>query len=153
MEPHMTSFKLPFLLATLTLTLHAQQTTPHAGYVYPAGGRVGDTFEVIVGGQFLDGVNAVIISGGGVQANLAEYKKPLTQAQFNKLRDQLQELMDKKKAGTAWTPDDEKTVADIRRKIATFIRRPMTPAIAETVRLQVKLEPNAAIGERELRLV
>jgi hypothetical protein len=57
------------------------------------------------------------------------------------------------KAGTAWTADEEKTVADIRMKIATFIRRPMTPALAETVRLQVKLDPSAGIGEHELRLV
>ncbi len=142
------------LLTTLAAALHAQQTTPHAGYVYPAGGRLGDTVEVVVGGQFLDGVNGVIISGGGVHATIAEYEKPLTQGQFNKLRDQLQELMDKKKTATVtWTPDDDKTVADLRMKIAAFIRRPMTPAIAETVRLQVKLDPNAAIGERELRLV
>lgn len=133
----MTSHKLFLLLAALTL--HAQQTTPHAGYVYPAGGRLGDTVDVIVGGQFLDGVNGVIVSGGGVHASLSEYVKPLTQGQYNKLRDQLQELMDKKKAGTAWTPTEEKTVADIRMKMATFIRRPMSPAIAETVRLQIKL--------------
>ena len=149
----MTIHKLFLFPATLALTLCAQQTTPHAGYVYPAGGRLGETVEVIVGGQFLDGVNGVIISGGGAQANLSDYVKPLTQGQFNKLREQFQELMDKKKAGKAWTPEEEKTVADIRLKMATYIRRPMSPAIAETVRLQIKLDPNAGIGERELRLV
>jgi len=142
------------LLAVAALTLQGQQTIPHAGYVYPAGGRLGETVEVVVGGQFLDGVNGAIISGKGVQASIADYVKPLTQGQFNKLRDQLQELMDKKKAGTpAWTADDDKTVADIRMKIATYIRRPMTPALAETVRLQIKLDPEAGIGEHELRLV
>ena len=38
-----------------------------------------------------------------------------------------------------WRTD--RIIADIRMKIATFIRRPMTPAIAETVRVQVKLDP------------
>ena len=141
-------------LVLLVFVAQAQQNTPHAGYVYPAGGRQGDTFEVIVGGQFLDGVSNALISGTGVQVSLNEYKKPLTQGQFNKLRDQLQELMDKKKAGTpAWTAEDDKTVADLRMKMATFVRRPMTPAIAETVRLQIKLDANAATGERELRLL
>ena len=36
----------------------AQQQAPHIGYVYPAGGRQGTTFQVTVGGQFLDGVTA-----------------------------------------------------------------------------------------------
>lgn len=142
------------LLAALTLTLQAQQNTPHAGYVYPAGGRQGDTLEVIVGGQFLDGVNKVLISGSGVQAGISNFVKPLTQGQFNKLREQLQELMDKKKAGkTPWTAADDMNVADLRNKIATFIRRPMTPAIAENVHIQITLDPTAATGERELRLV
>lgn len=146
--------RLILLLIALSAGLLAQQTTPHAGYVYPAGGRLGDTFEVTVGGQFLDGVNGVMISGSGVQATIAEYEKPLTQGQFNKLRDQLQELMDKKKAGTpAWTDNDDKTVADLRMKIATFIRRPMTPAIAENVKIEITLDPKASLGDRELRLV
>ena len=94
----MTIHPIPILLIALALTAQAQQTTPHAGYVYPAGGRLGETVEVVVGGEFLDGVKGVLISGKGAQATIAEYVKPLTQGQFNKLRDELQELMDKKKA-------------------------------------------------------
>ena len=41
-------------LALIAGTLHAQQNSPHIGYVYPAGGQAGTTFEVIAGGQFLD---------------------------------------------------------------------------------------------------
>jgi hypothetical protein len=143
-----------FILLIAVAASYAQQNVPHAGYVYPAGGRQGDTFEVTVGGQFLDGVNGVLLSGPGVQATVVDYVKPITQGQFNQMRDQLQELMDKKKAGTpAWTADDDKTVADLRLKIATFIRRPMTPAIAETVRIQIRLDANVEPGEREFRLV
>ena len=146
--------KLTILLASATLALQAQQTTPHTGYVYPAGGRLGDTVEVVVGGQYLDGVKDAVISGSGVHATVSNYVKPITQGQYGRLRDQLQELMDKKKAAPAtWTPADDKTVADIRLKMATYIRRPMTPALAETVQLQIKLDPNAPIGDRELRLV
>ena len=39
------------------------------GYVYPAGGRQGATFQVAVGGQFLDGVTNAYVSGAGVRAD------------------------------------------------------------------------------------
>jgi hypothetical protein len=137
---------MPLLAA---LPLLAQQNLPHAGYVYPAGGRQGTTFEVTVGGQFLDGVNRAIISGPGVQASMTEYFKPLTPGQATNLRDQLKELMEKKPQTAA----DEASIADIRKKLAGFIRRPTTPAIAETVRVQITLSPGAPAGEREIRLV
>ena len=54
-------------------------TAPHIGYVYPAGGRQGTTFQVTVGGQHLAGVSRAFVSGGGVQATVVEYVKPTTQ--------------------------------------------------------------------------
>ena len=39
------------------------------------------------------------------------------------------------------TAADEASIADIRKKLAGFIRRPTTPAIAETVRVQITLAP------------
>jgi hypothetical protein len=49
-----------------------QQTTPHLGYAYPAGGRQGSTFQVKVGGQFLDGLTNCYITGVGVRAAVVE---------------------------------------------------------------------------------
>jgi hypothetical protein len=133
--------------------LWAQQPiTPHVGYVYPAGGRQGAKFEVTVGGQFLDGVNNVYVSGPGIQTVVLKHVKPLTPAQFNQLREQAKVLMDKRSAGTPLTDDDRKLATELRQKIATSVRRPATPAIAETVTLEVTLAPDAAPGERELRL-
>jgi len=128
--------------------LQAQQFLPHVGYVYPAGGRRGATYETTVGGQVLDGVNTVFVSGAGVQASVIEHTKPLTAAQANKLRDQLKELISKKPVG----PEDVKTITELKNKLATFVRRPASPAIAETVRVRVTVAPGAAPGERELRL-
>ena len=140
-------------LLLLALGLQAQQNVPHAGYVYPAGGRQGDTVDITIGGQFLDGVSVAILSGPGVQTSAPEHIKLISQGQANRLRDQLQELQEKKKAKTApWTAEDEKTVAEIRKKIAAFIR-PLTPALAETVKVQVRIDPSAPLGARELRLV
>jgi hypothetical protein len=137
-------------LASLALTLTAQQQqVPHAGYVYPAGGRQGTAFEVAVGGQFLDGVKSVSISGAGVEATVVEHFKPLTPAQASQLRDQVKELSEKPDP----TAEDRRKIADLRARLQAFVRRPTTPAIAETVRVQVSLAASAAAGERELRLV
>jgi hypothetical protein len=161
---------LAVLLAIVPAAQAQQQFSPHVGYVYPAGGQQGKTFEVTVGGQFLDSVTKASISGTGVQATVVDHFKSITQGQFNKLRDELKELTDKKAAATkverkgakpeidaapkpVWTAEDEKKVEEIRKKLATFIRRPSSPAIAETVRVNITLAANAAIGERELRLI
>ena len=129
---------LPALAALLASVpaLRAQQPTPRVGYVYPAGGRQGATFEVTAGGQFLTGVSRALVSGAGVQATVIEHVRPMTVAQFNELREQLRELMEKRPAAAkpqgqgAWTPEDEKKAAEIRQKIASFVRRPASPAIA-----------------------
>jgi hypothetical protein len=51
-----------------------------------------------------------------------------------------------------WTAADEKTLADIRQKLASVPRRQANPALAESVTLQVTIDANAAPGPRELRL-
>ncbi len=146
-------------LAAVLLTAPAspaQQITPHIGYVYPAGGRQGTTVDVTVGGQFLDGAGRVYISGAGVEATVVEHVKPLTPKQFNELREELRKLAEKRASAARqnipWTAEDSKRFAEIREKLATFVRRPASPAIAETVTLRVTLAPDAAPGERELRL-
>jgi hypothetical protein len=131
----------------LAVAASAQQITPHVGYVYPAGGRQGASFSVKVGGQFLDGVTNAYLSGAGVRAVVVEHIKPITQKQFNDLRERLQELQKKKKDA-----ETLREIAEIRKKIATFVRRPASPAISEKVILQITLAPNAEPGERELRL-
>lgn len=67
------SFILPlaFLLtATFCVSAFAQQREPKIGYVYPAGGRQGTTFEVLVGGRQIARSNGVIVSGNGVQGRV-----------------------------------------------------------------------------------
>jgi hypothetical protein len=173
------------MVASLALasTAEAQVAarSPRIGYAYPAGGRQGATFQVKIGGQFLDGASSVFVSGTGVEATVVEHKKPLTPQQANKLREQLMELQQRKWAAlgiagkpgsggpkgkskdsakpapktaqpAAWTAEDEKLLVEIRQKLATFVRRPMNPMIAETVVLQVTMAPDAEPGQRELRL-
>jgi hypothetical protein len=151
----------------------AQQIVPHIGYVYPAGGRQGQAFDVTVGGQYLDGVANAYLTGPGVQVAVVKHTKLMTMGQLNRMREELQELTEKrgaankrqKGAGAAkdakdakdakpvvWTAADDKRVAEIREVMVNFIRKPASAAIAETVLLRVTVAANAAPGERELRL-
>lgn len=156
----------PWLVALLTISLlvavsaQAQPALPRIGYVYPAGGQQGANCQVTIGGQFLDGVTNAFVSGDGIQAAVIDFNKPMPQGQFNNLRDQLKELLDRKAAArrwpnstNVWTAADDKTVADIREKILKNPpNRQGNPAIAETVTLRLSFATNAEAGEREIRL-
>jgi len=147
------------LLLALAFTAHAQNA-PHIGYVYPAGGRQGTPFQVVVGGQYLNGTTNAYVSGDGVQARVVEYNRPMNQKQFNELRDKLRELQAKRQAarrspsGTnVWTAADDKMIAEITGRILKNPpNRQGNPAIAETVTLKVTMAANAAPGEHEIRL-
>ncbi len=136
---------LGVLLAVLPAAW-AQQGPPHVGYVYPAGGRQGETFPVKIGGQYLDGVTGVYVSGRGIQATVAELHKPMTQKEANTLRERLQELLKKGKDAATLAE-----LAEIRKKLATFNRN-ANPALAEVLTLEVTMAPDAEPGERQLRL-
>jgi hypothetical protein len=157
------------LLLLLAFPLEAQTISPHIGYVYPAGGRQGTTFQAKIGGQFLEGATNLYVSGAGVQARVLGHTKPLTPKQFNDLREKLRAMQQQRQAANrrwrrrnnaaqsstnavTWTAVDERLFNEIRRKLLTFQRRPANPAIAETVTLQVTMAANAEPGQRELRL-
>ena len=168
-----------FSVLLLSPSAFAQRgpNTTHVGYVYPAGGRQGTKFQVVVGGQFLTGPTNVFMSGRGIDASVIQYVRPLTQKELNDLRQQLTDLQAKRASaftnaarargaanaqsrtnapratGQAWTAEDQKRLADIRREIALRSpRNQMNPAISENVILQVTVAPDAEPGRRELRL-
>ena len=158
------------LLAFCTTLAQAQPAPPHTGYVFPAGAKQGTTVAVVVGGQYLNNTASASVSGSGVQATFSDFARPLTQKEFNDLRDKLRELQQKRTAAArtgkkrkgansqsvtnaAWTAADEKMAEDIRRKLFLFApRRNQNPAIAETVTLRVTVAPDAEPGDREIRL-
>lgn len=84
-------------LATLGLVLSLSsaalaQPRPYIGYVYPAGGQQGTTFPVKVGGQNLDDVCQVLVTGSGVTARVVEYYRRLNPQEMQLLSEQLREL-------------------------------------------------------------
>ena len=150
--------------------VHGQQNPPTIGYVYPAGGRQGATFQMTVGGQFLQGAKAAHVSGRGVHASVKDHTAPLPPKQLEELREQLKDLQQRRQAAgrfgmgrfrqaasqpasrAAWTDDDEKTFVQVRDKLDTFARARAVPAFAESVTLEVKIDPDARCGCREIRL-
>ncbi len=83
-------------LLTLAVVAPAQSSKrmPSIGYLYPAGGKQGTTFEVLVGGQFLRSCNTAYISGDGVTVKfIKNYRalRNLNGEQRKELRRQLTE--------------------------------------------------------------
>ena len=163
-----------FLAAAPGARAQFLQRDPHVGYVYPAGGRRSDAFEVTIGGEFLDGVTDVYVSGEGVRASVVKHTKPLTPKQLNELRNKLEEVRERVQAFMRNSPgrgrpgsfqrtfvkiaeemgvdsEDLKALDDFRKQ-RSDPKRQLNPQIAERVTLQVELAPDAEPGERELRL-
>jgi len=158
------------------------QRTPDIGYVYPAGGRQGTTFQVAISGQYLDGATDVVISCGGIKGTILEHVKPLNGKQIALLRDRLKELQEMM---TSEKPDEPNSVshpirdsaaiadanaainsetkmdkgamqremADIKKQLANPKNRIRdNPQLAEDVTIRVAVAADAEPGERELRL-
>jgi len=155
----------PLAALALAVTAFAQQqqpVIPHIGYIYPAGGRQGTSLELTIGGQNLTDANQVYISGTGVQVSVSKYNRPLTPGQANNLREQLQMLNEKRTAAAKppvdgvkpepFTAADAKTATEIQAKLAEFQKRPLSPAIAETVIVEMVIDAGAPPGDRELRI-
>ncbi len=79
----MRMFVRVFFVVALVLTSAAAvaqqgKQAPHIGYLYPAGGQAGTTFEVIAGGQNLRGASGeACVTGGGIQATVVEVYRPI----------------------------------------------------------------------------
>ncbi len=63
------------------------QTEPHLGYVYPAGGQAGTTFQILAGGQFLRGISDAYITGEGVHAEVLKHYPPLRNLKADERRE------------------------------------------------------------------
>src|SRR5579859_4405308 len=97
-------------LLLLTPALSAQVSSPHIGYVYPAGGQRGTTFEVKLGGQYFKDATDVQISGTGVIAKVVRQTRPLTQAEITALEKKLETLNKK----SPKTTEDLNEIKEIR---------------------------------------
>ncbi len=148
----MSRSRLRFLLVfsgmiLCTSTLLAQR--PYIGYVYPAGGKQESTFQVRLGGQGLDEVNGVLVSGEGVQGKVVEYLRKLGPQETTLLNEQMAQL---KKM-----PQDDSAAQDIisriKRRLDEYVQRPASASISSLVIAEITVARDARPGTRELRLV
>lgn len=70
---------IPWLLVLLCVAgrADAAERQPHIGYVYPAGGRQGTSFELRIGGEDVYGSTSALVSGEGVTARVIDSERPL----------------------------------------------------------------------------
>ncbi len=157
------------------------QARPYIGYVYPAGGQQGTTFRIKLGGQNLDDLKGVIISGSGVTAKVVEYYRPIGPIEYSLLAEQLRELKRAKTqvastmmtSGPAMTTSGEmmmssaatagtlaavdatrsNLMARLEKRMTEYNLFPTSDALRSLAFIEVTIAPDAAPGERELRLV
>lgn len=148
------------------------QPAPRMGFVYPAGGQISTTVEVLIGGQYFDEQAEIIVSGEGVSAKVLEHDKIPSAQVIDDYRDRLREvqqkLRDSRRAGEV--PANQKLAfirkllseADLSEKklrlMVEYDRRRNDPKqqlnnqIGESLRARITIAENAAPGVRHLRV-
>lgn len=81
-----------FLTVLSPAPLPAQDRFPTIGYIYPAGGRQGDTVQLMIGGQYLWGVSSAHFIGQEITVLDVEHVRPLDIRHLSKLRRRIREL-------------------------------------------------------------
>ena len=169
-------------LALALMPLARAQQRPYIGFAYPAGGQVGTTIQLRLGGQGLDDVDGVIVSGPGVTARLVEYRRRLGNQEITLLNDQLKEL--KKPAAPAapatgakataaadnamtmssmvgappapaavgLDTSTKKLIERIEERTREWVQTPACASISSLALVEVTIAPDAEPGEREIRL-
>ena len=169
-------------LLAIAPAAHAQ-VRPYIGYVYPAGGQQGTTFQVRLGGQNVDDINQVLVSGKGVSAKVVERYRRMGPLDMTLLREQLGELrrafpaLAGGRAGTsarapgssaapsaiADTPASKpasgaaaeaaRMMARIEQYMAEYVPRPACASISGIAILEVTIARDAPPGQRDLTIV
>ncbi len=136
---------------------------PHIGYVYPAGGRAGSSFEATVGGQYLARSNAVHVMGDGINAEVIEYIEPEAKRR-RKLRRRIDRRLGELERDHSQSSEfDEKEARKTDPMLvdlikALRIRRPKNPKaqpnaqIEDTVSIRITISPKVQPGRKEIRL-
>lgn len=166
--------------ALVLTTAGLAQPRPHIGYTYPAGGQVGTTFQIKLGGQGLDDLSAATITGSGVTARLVEYQRRLNNQELQLMNEQLRllrranparaaakaptvkaetEMMmaemtgGKSAAAPGGATSASELIATLEKRVADWVQTPACASIAAIAYFEVTIAPEAELGLRELRLV
>jgi hypothetical protein len=125
----------------------------HIGYVYPAGGQQGTTFEAVIGGSGLADADGVLVSGSGVTATISKQEQQVTPKEQQELKEQLAKLKEKRQQGERMTADDMEMAVHAKERLTQFGRRLANPSLGEFVTIRFTIAADAAPGARDLRLL
>lgn len=138
------------LLSFAGLCIFSVQAQSYIGFVYPAGGQQGTTFQITLGGQQLDGVDRVWVSGPGVHARVLEYNKQMNPQEMQLVQEQLREL--KTKSAAKRDPSVTNLVSRLEKFVADYVQQPQCSSIANLIVAEVSIAKDAPPGEREIRI-
>lgn len=134
--------------AACTLALgSALAADPHIGYVYPAGGRQGSSFEVEFGGQFIEKATQCVASIEGIQCEYVGFHRVLDVKEIGQYRRRMERI---EREMESMEPDKRKRASeDLKRIRQTLIDNGFDPVTKKrTRRPDPKKQPNAQIAER-----
>jgi hypothetical protein len=141
---------------------------------------VGTTIQLKLGGQGLDDISEVLVTGTGVTGRVVDYQRRIGPQEIQLLREQSRDLRRATSAKTAAkkaAPQEEMMMmmADmaggkapagsggvgptvelaekVDRRIAEWVQTPACASIASLVYVDLTIAPEAELGQRELRLV
>jgi hypothetical protein len=139
-----------YILASTNFAL--AQSSPYIGYVYPAGGQQGTTFQIRIGGQALDNVNGVRVTGSGVTARVVEYYQRLNFEELQVLNEQLtalkrQTMSESARAMLMKFEDTNSTLSDAPAMMASNPNN-MEASTRETSNTTSTTEPTARLMDR-----
>jgi hypothetical protein len=144
----MLSLSLSAILCSLSAIPAFAQA--YIGFVYPAGGQQGSTFRCTLGGQALNDVCGVTVSGAGVTGRIVEYNKKMNPQEVQLLNEQLREL----RALPAAQCDaaGSNIMARIAKLTDDYVQQPQCDSIANLVVAELTVAKDAPPGLREIRL-
>jgi hypothetical protein len=144
---------IPAIFLFLLFAPRAQAAAlPHIGYIYPAGGQQSLTFKAEIGGQYLDKVYAVYVTGNGVKAKILEHILPETPERIVAAREKGGQSKLKTDGPTSIGKTESAVKTTLKRKIKSFKQQPNVQ-LEETVVIQLTVSPEATPGRREIRLL
>ena len=133
---------------------------PHLAYAFPAGCRQGASCEIVLGGQHLKEVKGAYVAGGGVQAEIVKWYRPLTRGEFNQLRMMLDETRKKLEEQGTTKPSDEDVAKaagitkeqqleiEIYRQRDGDPKRQPNEQLEEQLTVKVTVDDDAELGKR-----
>ncbi len=152
---------LGWVAVTAAVPLAVAQVRPYIGYVYPAGGQQATTVQIRLGGQAFEDVSGVLITGAGVTAKITDNYRRLNNQEIQLTNEQLRELkrpapaVSGGKAPAVVAPDAvlQALIVKLEARAREWVQTPACASISSLMMVAVTIEPDAALGLREIRLV